>query len=295
MSQDDKVIAYLSPAEMVSLMNETGMITVHETVNTEGLPVIHAALKVVNAQTGEQLPGGLPFSVVMFKSPREPGYSNIAIGTVVPAAELQIALPQDYFNFCNQRHRFARVFPLDDRAFVLQMDLFVRNATREYVKFSFGVWAALFSQVLFDLMGRGRDALTAAAEAYAAARMDFSQQYVSAVTASDESAVEQTATEAAPEGVPEEAPLPEAVAEPAPEAAKEPVAEAGASEPVAEPKAEAETTAPAEVTAEAKAEAAPEAAAEGEPKAEAAAEPVAEAIAEAAPAAVSETKEPAVA
>jgi hypothetical protein len=198
MSQDNKVIGYLTPAEMAALMRETGTITVLESGLADGKPVIHAALKVVNAQTGEQLPGGLPFSVVMFKNPREPGYSNIAIGTVVPTAELEVSLPRDYFNFCNQRFRFTRVFPIDERSFVLQMDLFARNATREYVKYSFGVWAALFSQVLFELIGRGRESLVAAAEAYAA-RTDFTQQYVSTVTASDELAVEETAVEVVPE------------------------------------------------------------------------------------------------
>ncbi len=207
MNQDNKVIAYLTPDEMAALMSETGLITVHERSIVDGKPVIHAALKVVNAQTGEQLPGGLPFSVVMFKNPREPGFSNIAIGTIVPAAELEIALPRDYFNFCNQRFRFTRVFPLDERSFVLQMDLFVHSATREYVKFMFGIWAAMFSQVLFELMGRGRDSLVAAAEAYAAAQTDLSQQYVSTVTSSDESAVAKTDGEVVPE--------PESTSEPA--------------------------------------------------------------------------------
>lgn len=193
MANDNKVIGYLSPAEMVALMGETGMITVQETATVGGQPVIHAALKVINAQTGEQLPGGLPFTVIMFKTSREPGYSNIAIGTVVPTAELGVVLPRDYFNFSNQHYRFARVFPLDERAFVLQMDLFLHNATREYVKFNFGIWAALFSQVLFDLMGKGGQNLHMAAEAYAAARSDLSQQFVSTMVASDDAAVPETA------------------------------------------------------------------------------------------------------
>lgn len=266
MSQDNKVIGYLTPAEMAALMGETGMITVHESGMVDGKPVIHAALKVVNAQTGEQLPGGLPFSVVLFKNPREPGYTNIAIGTIVPTAELEVALPRDYFNFCNQRFRFTRVFPIDERSFVLQMDLFVRNATREYVKYSFGVWAALFSQVLFELIGRGRESLVAAAEVYAM-RNDLAQQYVSTVTASDESAVEVTAVESAPEAesvaaapetpvvdgeveVAAEAPAEAKIDEPAPAApaetaadspVEEPVAEAAAEKPAEEPVTEAAT------------------------------------------------------
>lgn len=252
MSQDNKVIGYLTPAEMAVLMSETGMITVHESGMVDGKPVIHAALKVINAQTGEQLPGGLPFSVVLFKNPREPGYTNIAIGTIVPTAELEVALPRDYFNFCNQRFRFTRVFPIDERSFVLQMDLFVRNATREYVKYSFGVWAALFSQVLFELIGRGRESLVAAAEAYAM-RNDIAQQYVSTATASDDSVVVETAVESAPEAesvevavAPEapvvdheaEAPAEAKIDQPVPEAPAETAAESPVEEPVAEAAAE---------------------------------------------------------
>lgn len=179
MSNDRQVISYMSPADLVALMNQTGVIAVHESGTSDGKPVIHASVKVVNAQTGEHLPGGLPFSVVMFKGPNEPGYSNIAIGTIVPASELKVALPRDYFNFCNQRFRFTRTFPVDERSFVIQMDLVVHNATREYVKFSFGLWGALFSQMLFELMGRGRESLVTAAEAYAAARTDFAEQIAS--------------------------------------------------------------------------------------------------------------------
>lgn len=175
MANDRHVIQYMSPAELVGLMNATGVI-VQDTITTDGKPVIHAALKVVNAETGEQLPGGLPFSVVMFKSPSEAGYSNIAIGTIVPASELNVRLPRDYFNFCNQRFRFCRVFPVDERSFVIQMDLVLKNATREYVKFAFGLWGALFSQMVFELMGRGRESLIAAAEAYAQTHTDFAQQ-----------------------------------------------------------------------------------------------------------------------
>jgi Uncharacterized conserved protein len=175
MANDRHVIQYMSPAELVGLMNATGVM-VHDTITSDGKPVIHAALKVVNAETGEQLPGGLPFSVVMFKSPNEAGYSNIAIGTIVPASELNVRLPRDYFNFCNQRFRFCRVFPVDERSFVIQIDLVLKNATREYVKFAFGLWGALFSQMVFELMGRGRESLVAAAEAYAQAHADFAQQ-----------------------------------------------------------------------------------------------------------------------
>ncbi len=206
MANDRHVIQYMSPAELVGLMNATG-VTVQDTITSDGKPVIHAALKVVNAETGEQLPGGLPFSVVMFKSPNEAGYSNIAIGTIVPASELNVRLPRDYFNFCNQRFRFCRVFPVDERSFVIQMDLVLKNATREYVKFAFGLWGALFSQMVFELMGRGRESLVAAAEAYAQAHTDFAQQIAAAPAI-----VEPVAgTVAAPEvavAEPEEEPLP---------------------------------------------------------------------------------------
>lgn len=199
MAQDNKVLGFVTPADLIALMRETGHIAVQESAVSDGKPVIHAALKVMNAKTGDQIPGGLPFSVVMFKHPSEAGYSNIAIGTIVPAAELDIHLPRDYFNFCNQRLRFMRVFPLDERSFVIQMDLILRNATREYVKFNFGLWGALFSQVLYELIGRGRDSLEHAAEAYAAT--DVSQQYVSTVTASDAAApVEASVVEDVPTG-----------------------------------------------------------------------------------------------
>ncbi len=185
MSNDRQVISYLSPADLAQLMNQTGVIAVHESGTSDGKPVIQAAVKVVNAQTGEQLPGGLPFSVVMFKGPKEPGYSNIAIGAIVPASELNVALPRNYFNFCNQRFRFTRAFPIDEHAFVIQMDLVLKNATREYVKFSFGLWGALFSQMLFELMGRGRESLVAVAEAYAAAHTDFAGQIATAPALSE--------------------------------------------------------------------------------------------------------------
>lgn len=270
MSQDNKVIGYITPAEVAALMGETGMVAVHESGLIDGKPVIHAALKVVNAQTGEQLPGGLPFSVVMFKSPREPGYSNIAIGTVVPTAELEVALPRDYFNFCNQRFRFTRVFPVDERSFVLQMDLFVRNATREYVKYSFGVWAALFSQVLFELIGRGRESLVAAAEVYAA-KNDLAQQYVSTVIASDEPVAEETAVESTPEAVAADEPVHAEAPVDVVAANDVATAETKSDEAIAQPTTDEPPVEVAEaVTAEAVAESV-------------APEPVAEAVVEAAP------------
>lgn len=274
MSKDDKVIGYLTPADMVALMNETGMIAVQESTIAAGQPAIHAAIKVINAQTGEQLPGGLPFTVVMFKTAREPGYSNIAIGTVIPAAELGVALPHDYFNFANQRYRFARVFPLDDRAFVIQMDLFLHNATREYVKFSFGLWAALFSQVLFELMGRGGESLHAAAQAFAAARTELAQQFVETTIASDEPAADETAVV--------EAPI-ETVAEVAPEAMAElpePVAVTEAAEAPVEAEAEAVIAADVAPELDAKADTEVKADAEVKPEAEVAVEEPAEAAPE---------------
>jgi hypothetical protein len=165
MGENNKVINYMTPAELAAVIQETGN-TVYEIAVIDGKPVIHAALRVVNARTGETIPGGLPFSVVLFKRPGEKNFSNIAIGTIVPVAELDIRLPRDYFNFCNQRLRFMRVFPLDERSFVIQMDLILHNATHEYVKFGFGLWGALFSQILYELIGQGRESLVAAAEAY---------------------------------------------------------------------------------------------------------------------------------
>ena len=211
MSQDDKVIAYISADELAGLMRDTGMISVHESTIAEGHPVIHASLKVVHAETGEELPGGLPFSVVLFKGAREPGCSNIAIGTVVPAAELDIVLAADFFNSCNQRYRFIRAFPLDSTSFVIQMDMFVRNATREYIKFGFGLWAAMFSQVLFELVGRGSQSLGRAAEAFAAVpRGSILSRYVDAIATEP---VLAERAELAPEPVREPEPRPFCVEE----------------------------------------------------------------------------------
>jgi hypothetical protein len=246
MSQDDKVIAYLTPAEMQALMRETGKIGIQEMEQSGGQPVIHALLKVVNAESGVELPGGLPFSVVMFKDGREPGYSNIAIGTVVPAAELGIVLPADFFNLCNRRFRFVRVFPLDATSFVLQMDLFLHNATREYVKYGLGVWSTLFTHILFELMGNGGRSLAAAAEVYAAAAT--AERFASVVTEEPLAEVPLEAAEEAEteilalpvtEPVAEEAILLEAE-EPPPAAAEEPEAEAKLAEaPAAAEPAEA--------------------------------------------------------
>ena len=183
MSQDAAVIRYLSQSEMLGLMRETGLISVQDTGLADGKPVIHALLKVINAQTGAELPGGLPFSVVMFKAPAEAGYSNIAIGTVVPATELRIDLPEDFFNLCNQRFRFIRAYPLDAGSFVLQLDLFLRDATRQYVKFMFGLWSAMFSQVLFELMGSNREGVNHAAQVYASLRTAIAERYAAAVAA----------------------------------------------------------------------------------------------------------------
>lgn len=226
MAQDNKIISSLSPADLVSLLRETAGIAVLESSVADGRPVIQAAVKAVNAQTGEELAGGLPFSVVMFKGSKDTGYTNIAIGTVVPAAELDIHLPRDYFNFCNQRLRFIRVFPLDAGSFVIQMDLMLRNATREYVKFNFGVWGMLFQQVLYELLGSGRESLVHAAEVYAA--IDVAQQYVATMT---DQSVESPA-EAEPL-----APAPEAIVEAEPEAEAPQILPESAI--IAEPQAEA--------------------------------------------------------
>jgi hypothetical protein len=261
MSQDDKVIGYMSQAELLALMRETGMIAIQDTTTVDGKPVIHALLKIVNAQTGAELPGGLPFSVVMFKGAGEAGFSNIAIGTVVPAAELEIELPADFFNLCNQRFRFVRAFPLDGSAFVLQMDLFLRNATREYVKFNFGLWSAIFSQVLFELMGSDSTGVNRAAEVYAMVRSNAAERFAQAI------AVAPAAEEAAP-----------VEAEPVPAVAPVETPEAEQSienPPEAAPEAEAkmETPEAGEATAPAEAEKLAEAVAEDKSEAAEAADP----------------------
>jgi hypothetical protein len=232
MAQDDKVIGTISPAELLDVMRGTGMIVVQETGTVENKPVIHAALKLVHAQTGEELPGGLPFSVVMFKGAAEPGYSNIAIGTVVPAAELEITLPENFFNLCNQRFRFIRAFPLDASSFVLQMDLFLRNTTPEYIKFSFGLWGALFSQVLFELMGRGTQSLSRAAEVYAATPKDIISRYeetVAAAPPAEDTPIDEAALVELPADPFAAAPESDAVKESEPGPNAEPVSEADAS------------------------------------------------------------------
>jgi hypothetical protein len=216
MAQDNKIISSLTPVELVALLRETAGIAVLESAVADGRPVIQAAVKAVNAQTGEVLPGGLPFSVVMFKNGNDTGYTNIAIGTVVPAAELDIHLPRDYFNFCNQRLRFTRVFPLDAGSFVIQMDLVLRGATREYVKFNIGLWSMLFKQVLYELIGSGRDSLVHAAEVYAAT--DVAQHFVSTLGASSETA------EGPADAEPSLGPAPETTVAEAPQA-REPVEE----------------------------------------------------------------------
>jgi hypothetical protein len=209
MSRDDKVIGFMSPAELSSLMGETGLIAVEGTATLDGKPVIQASLKMMNSRTGEELPGGLPFAVVLFKAAGESGYTNVAIGTSVPVSELGIALPPDFFNRCNQGYRFLRAYAIDRNTFVLQMDLFLRNATREYVKFAFGLWAAGFSQILFDLFGqRADEGFAPATEAYAAAPQSVLARYAEAVAAAPLAAetVEPFAPEAVPD-IPPDAPL----------------------------------------------------------------------------------------
>jgi hypothetical protein len=259
MSRDDKVIGYFSLAEMQALLGETGMVSVQETGQAGGQAVIHAALKVINAESGAELPGGLPFSVVLFKEAREPGFSNIAIGTVVPAAELKLVLPPDFFNLCNRRYRFVRAFPCDANSFVLQMDMFLHNATREYVKFGFGVWGALFTNVLFELMGNNGQSLAAAAEVYAGMEERFAGTVTEAPEVPLEKPLPETPAEAAadvetvlpearPEAVTADLPAEESApaAADAVEAAGGPVAEPAA-EPAVEPPAEPAAELPAEI------------------------------------------------
>lgn len=154
MSQDSKVISYLSAPELSALMNATGAIAVDATTTAESRPVIQAHLKITDHRTGEEIPGGLPFAVVMFKGEREPGCSNIAVAARIPVGALGIRLPANYFNLCNEQYRFVRVFPLGHDSIALQMDIYLHAATREYVKFAFGIWATAFSQVLYDLMSQ---------------------------------------------------------------------------------------------------------------------------------------------
>lgn len=257
MSNDRQIVSTLSPQELAALLNATGMINVLESRMSDGKPVIHAEVKVVNSKTGEQLPGGLPFSVVMFKSSNEQGYSNVAIGAIVPAAELGVRLPRDYFNFSNQRFRFARAFPLDPQSFVIQMDLVLRGATRDYIKFNFGLWCSLFSQMLFELIGRGRESLVSAAEAYAVANVDFASQIAAAIPAVAEVPAEVPMPLMAEAIVPE-APVAEAAVVAAPQAmdvaVPSEVPVEPASEPVSEPAnelvAEALVAAPSETPVE---------------------------------------------
>lgn len=282
MSRDSKVIEYLTSWELVALMNETAIIAVEETSMIEGRPVVHASLKVRHAKTGEELPGGLPFTVVLMKAAGEKGYSNLAIGTVVPAAELGVQLPANFFNRCNQRFRFVRAFPLDQSAFVLQMDLFVRNTTREFVKFNFGIWAAMFSHVLFELMGRDQpeaEVQTAAAAAYASAPRSLLDQIAPAaadrvILPAEQQPAPATAIEAPPaeaepqkaESQPQEDPAP--VAPETDSAVETPEAETPPAAETEEASAEAPTeplVEPATSEAEAEAEASPGEAAEPPP------------------------------
>lgn len=169
MTNDCVIIKSITPSDLIKLMQETGTVTVQESCVIDGKPVIHASLVKANAMTGEQLAGGVPFSVVLQRNATDKGYTNVSVGAIVPAAELGIVLPPDFFNFSNQRLRFVRVYPVDAQSFAVQMDLVLRHATREYVKFAFGLWGSLFSQLLFELIGKGKDTLAVAAEAYAAA------------------------------------------------------------------------------------------------------------------------------
>jgi len=284
MSQDNKVIGFISQAELTALMRETGLIAIQDTANADGKPVIHALLKVVNAQTGAELPGGLPFSVVMFKRAAEAGYSSVAIGTVVPAAELGIELPADFFTLCNQRFRFIRAYPLDASAFVLQMDLIVRGTTVEYIKFAFGLWTSMFSQVLFELMAHGHDAVSRAAEIYARVPVSFIAPELDQTVG--EPAVEApiVAPQEAPDAAGEtaEAPVPaEQVAAEVAEATAPAAAEKASAAPAAETESATEpatkqTTEPPAAEAETKPEAAAEKTEESTPVEAAPAEKAAE-------------------
>ena len=252
MSQDSKVLGFVSPADVAALMRETGVLSVETTSTLEGNPVIQAAVKVMNAKTGEELPGGLPFAVVLFRNAGEPGYTNVAIGTSVPVADLGITLPPDFFNQVNQHYRFLRAYLSGRTSVVLQMDLFLRHATQEYVKFAFGLWAAGFSQILLGLFGQQEgEAPSPALEAFAAAPEDALANYAAAVNAEPETIaeapVEEIATEAEAEVAEEPAAeaLPEAPAtEVLAEAVEIPAEEIPAEEPAATAVAEEEEALP---------------------------------------------------
>jgi hypothetical protein len=149
---DGNIIPRMSWAELTALMRETGMIETEGTGRVDGLPTIGASLKIVNAETGEKLPGGLPFSVVLFKDVHQAGYSSIAMVATVPAAELNPQMPPGFIDACNRRHRFVSVYALDKGSFIVQADMIIRGVTREHLKYGFGVWAAALSQILFDLV-----------------------------------------------------------------------------------------------------------------------------------------------
>jgi hypothetical protein len=161
---DNDVSSKMTWAELSVLMRETGMISIEGVGRLDGLPTIGASLKIVNAETGEKLPGGLPFSVVLFKDLSQAGYSDVALVATVPAAELNAHLPRDFVDSCNRRHRFVRAYPLDQNSFIVQADLFLRGTTREQLKYTFGVWAAALSQILFDLVTASPDDRPVAAE-----------------------------------------------------------------------------------------------------------------------------------
>jgi Predicted membrane protein len=310
MAFDSMIVKSVTPADLIKLMRESGAVAVSETSVIDGKPVIHAALVKANAKTGEMLPGGLPFSAVLHRGSTDKGYTNLAIGTIVPAAELGIELPPDFFNYSNHRLRFVRVYPVDTQSFAIQMDLVLRFATREYLKFAFGLWGTLYSQILFELVGKEHEALALAAEAFAATHrpavlmpepelasepqsepVSEPEIHVPAVVEPVESLAEPVA-DGVPAAVDEVAPPVESHA--IPDAAVETVTEA---EPavVHEPAAE-EITKEASVPAEGLDEAAPvgddveriSADAVTEPVAQSVAAPAAEAVTEPAPESVAE-------
>ena len=149
---DGTVISWLSWAELAALMRKTGMVTVEGVGRVDGNPAIGASLKIVNAETGEKLPDDLPFSVILFKDATQSGYTSIAMVARVPAAELNAQMPEGFLDACNRRYRFVHAYMLDRSSFVVQADLNLRGVTHEHLKYSFGVWAAAVSQILFDLM-----------------------------------------------------------------------------------------------------------------------------------------------
>ncbi|MDE2182952.1 MAG: hypothetical protein KGJ78_08020 [Alphaproteobacteria bacterium] len=152
MGRDRKIIEFISPSDMSAVMAETGLIGVEGTDSAEGAPVIHAVFKGLVPATGAYVASGIPFTVVMSKGPKDRGYSNIAVVAKVPAGELNARSAAVFAQACNRELRFVRAYLSGQGDLVLQADLFLRMATREYVKFWFGALAEIYLEALSGLV-----------------------------------------------------------------------------------------------------------------------------------------------